>query len=146
MKMVRITCVMCCILMFAQVGFASDKIGVVDIQTLVSSSNAVKMLKQEHSSQIAALSSIINEAQDAISKETDPQKIITLQDKYNAEFNRRKELIDEQYKTRLSAVENSLRHDILESAKKHNYDFVIAKNVVFCGGEDITELVKQDLR
>lgn len=61
MKMVRIAGVMCCILMFAQVGFAADKIGVVDIQTIVNSSNAVKILKQEHSEQIAALGSIINE-------------------------------------------------------------------------------------
>lgn len=137
---------LCCVLMFAQIGFASDKIGVVDIQKLVNNSNAVRMLKQEHNSQMQSLNSIITEAQSAISKENDPQKIIALQDKYNSEFNKRKEIIDSQYKARLSAIEDSLRKDIIKSAKNNNYDFVIAKSMVFYGGDDITDIVSKDLR
>lgn len=137
---------MCCVLMFSQLGFASEKIGVVDIQEIVSRSSAVQQLKNEHSSQIQSLNTIVTNAQNAISKETDPQKIVILQDKYNAEFNRKKEAIDNQYKTRLSDLENKLRRDIIESAKKNNYDIVIAKSVMFYGGEDITDLVSKDIR
>lgn len=146
MKTRKIISTLCCVLMFAQVGFANEKIGVVDIQTLVSRSNAVQQLKQEHNSQLQSLNSIVTEAQNAISKETDPQKIVLLQDQYNAEFNRKKEAIDNQYKIKLSDIETNLRRDIIESAKKNNYSFVIAKNVVFLGGEDITELVAKDIK
>lgn len=138
--------ILCCVLMFAQIGFAGEKIGVVDIQKLVNNSTSVKLLKQEHHSQLESLSAIITEAQNAISKETDPKKIVELQDKYNSEFNRKKEIIDNQYKTKLSAIEKSLHNDIANSAKKNNYDFVIAKNMVFYGGEDITDIISKDLR
>lgn len=146
MKNTKIILTMCCVLMFSQLGFASEKIGVVDIQEIVSRSSAVQQLKNEHSSQIQSLNTIVTNAQNAISKETDPQKIVILQDKYNAEFNRKKEAIDNQYKTRLSDLENKLRRDIIESAKKNNYDIVIAKSVMFYGGDDITDLVSKDIR
>lgn len=146
MKDFKIILTMCCVLMFSQIGFAEDKIGVVDIERIVSRSSAVQQLKNEHASQIQSLNAIVTNAQNAISKETDPQKIVLLQDQYNAEFNRKKESIDNQYKTRLSDLENKLRRDIMESAKKNNYDFVIAKSVMFCGGEDITDLVSKDIR
>lgn len=137
---------MCCILMFAQIGFASDKIGVVDIQKLVEKSSAVQMLKRDHNAQLETLNSIITEAQNAIAKENDPQKIVMLQDKYNSEFNRRKNAIDNDYKSKLSSIENNLKQDIISSAKKHDYDIVVAKSVLFYGGEDITDVVAKDVR
>lgn len=146
MKNIKIILTMCCVLMFSQIGFAEDRIGVVDIEKIVSRSAAVQQLKNEHASQIQSLNSIVTNAQNAISKESDPQKIVLLQDQYNAEFNRKKESIDNQYKTRLSDLENKLRKDIIESAKKNNYDFVIAKSVMFYGGEDITDIVSKDVR
>ena len=146
MKHFRSLFVMCCILMFAQVGFASEKIGIVDIQSIVSNSTAVRALKEEHSARLQALNAIITEAQNALAKETDPQKIVEIQDKYNSEFNRQKEMIDSQYHSRLSTVEAQLKKDIIESAKKNNYDFVIAKNVVFYGGEDITDIISKDIK
>lgn len=145
MEFKKSTIILCCVLMFAQIGFASEKIGIVDIQTLVSNSNAVKTLKESHNAQIEALNSIITEAQNAIANETDPQKIVMLQDKYNLEFNRKKEMIDNQYKTELNNIENKLRCDIIESAKKNNYDYVFAKSVVFYGGDDITEIISKDI-
>ena len=132
--------------MFAQVGFASEKIGVVDIQKIVCNSCAVKALKQEHNAELESLNAIVTEAQNAIAKETDPQKIVELQDKYNSEFNRKKEIIDSRYQSKLEQIEESLRCDIAASAKKNNYDFVVAKNVVFYGGDDITDLVSKDIK
>ena len=145
MKKKNLLFVMCCILMFAQVSFAEVKIGIVDIQSIVNRSESVQTLKREHTAQIQSLNSIITEAQNEIAKECNPQKIVELQDKYNAEFNRRKEIIDNQYQARLTEIENCIRRDIAESAKKYCYDFVAAKSVVFYGGEDITELVAKDI-
>lgn len=146
MKLMKIFFIFCCVLTFSQISFASEKIGVVDIQALVNSSESVKALKNEHNAQLESLNSIITEAQNAIAQENDPQKIVMLQDKYNSEFNKRKEIIENQYKAKLTSLEESIRNDIVAGAKKNNYDIVIAKSVIFSGGEDITELILKDIR
>ena len=135
----------CCVLMFSQIGFASEKIGVVDIQSLVNNSSAVRTLKQERANQLEALNKIVTEAQSAIAKENDPQKIIQLQDRYTMEFNNKKDAIDREYSQKLSAIESRLNSQISESAKRNNYDYVFAKSVVFQGGEDITSLIAKDI-
>ena len=146
MKILAKITVMCCVLMFAQIGFASDKIGVVDIRKIVENSQSVKTLRVEHNNRLEALNSIVKEAQNAIAKETDPQKIIILQDKYNNEFNTQKEMIDNMYKSKLQNIESNLKKDITESAKKHDYDYVFAKDVVFFGGDDITDIVSGEIK
>jgi len=146
MKHLKNLGLVCCILLFAQIGFAKERIGVVDIQKIVNNSNEVRILKQQHNAQLEDLNKIISNAQAAISKETDAQKIIMLQDKYNNEFNMKKNNIDNQYNSKLSYIEEKLRKEIVESAKKNDYDIVISKNVVFYGGEDITDIILKDIR
>ncbi len=146
LKHIKSISVICCVLMFAQVSFAQDKIGVVDIQTIVNNSCEVKALKQEHNAQIQSLNKIVSDAQSAIAKENDPQKIVILQDKYTQEFNTKKEIIDNQYQTKLSKIEDRLKQQIAASAKKNNYDYVFAKTVVFYGGDDITDIISKDIR
>lgn len=136
----------CCVLMFSQIGFASEKIGVVDIQSIVNNSSEVRALKNERAFQMESLNKIVMDAQKAISKESDPQKIIQLQDRFTNEFNARKENIDSQYSTRLAQIESKLNNQISESAKKNGYDLVFAKSVVFRGGEDITSLISKDIK
>ena len=137
---------LCCVLIFAQIGFAQEKIGVVDIQSIVNRSSEVQALKREHMAQTEALNKIVNEAQNVIAAENDPHKIVMLQDKYAAEFNRKKEALDKQYSLKLSGIEARLKREIIESAKKNKYDIVLAKNVVFYGGEDITDIVLKDIK
>lgn len=135
-----------CVLIFAQVGFAQEKICVVDIQEVVNNSSEVQALKREHSAQIESLNKIVTEAQNAIAAETDPKRIVMLQDRYTAEFNRKKETINRQYDAKLAVIEAKLRRNISESAKKNKYDVVLAKNMVFYGGEDITKIILKDIK
>ena len=146
MDKIRLGLLCSCVLMFSQVGFAAEKIGVVDIQAIVNNSSEVRALKSERASQMDSLNRIVIDAQNAISKENDPQKIIQLQDRYTNEFNSRKESIDAQYSSKLAQIESRLNSQISESAKKNGYDFVFAKSVVFRGGEDITSLISKDIR
>ena len=67
--------------------FADDKIAVVDLQQLVSSSGQVKNLKQEHDKKLNELDKIIVNARGEISNEKDPAKVLLLEDKYMKEFN-----------------------------------------------------------
>ena len=146
MKHLKIISLICCILLFAQVGFAKDRIGVVDIQRIVNHSSEVQILKQQHNAQLEELNKIISNAQSAIANETDAQKIVMLQDKYNNEFNVKKNCIDNEYTTKLNCIEEKLRAEIIASAKKNNYDLVLAKNTVFYGGDDITDIVLKDIK
>ena len=123
--------------------FAEDKIAVVDLQQLVSNSNQVKQLKQEHSRKMAELDKIIVNARGEISNEKDPAKILLLEDKYMKEFNTQKEALENNYNTRLESIERNIKSEITQKAQKDGYNYVFAKSVVLYGGKDITnELIK----
>lgn len=122
--------------------FAEDKIAVVDLQQLVSSSSQVKQLKQEHSKKISELDKIIVNARGEISNEKDPAKVLLLEDKYMKEFNTKKEALEKDYNNRLSLIEKNIKNEITKKAQKDGYNYVFAKSVVLHGGKDITnELV-----
>ena len=123
---------------FAQ---AEDKIAVVDLQQLVSNSNQVKQLKQEHSRKMSELDKIIVNARGEISNEKDPAKILLLEDKYMKEFNTKKESLEQDYNNRLSAIEKNIKGEISKKAQKDGYNYVFAKSVVLHGGKDITQEV-----
>ena len=123
--------------------FADDKIAVVDLQQLVSSSSQVKQLKQEHTKKLAELDKIIVNARGEIANEKDQAKILLLEDKYMKEFNTKKEALEHDYNNRLSAIEKNIKSEISKKAQSDKYDYVFAKSVVLYGGKDITsELVK----
>jgi len=124
------------------IAFADDKIAVVDLQQLVSSSAQVKQLKQEHSRKISELDKIIVNARGEISNEKDPAKVLLIEDKYMKEFNTKKEALERDYNNRLSTIEKNIKGEITKKAQKDGYNYVFAKSVVLHGGKDITnELV-----
>ena len=61
---------------FMSTAVAEDNIAVVDLQKIVSSSSAVKQLKQEHSKKMSELDKIIVNARGEISNEKDPAKVL----------------------------------------------------------------------
>ena len=118
--------------------FASDDIAVVDLGRIVENSAQVKSLKQEHAKKIADLDKIIVNARGEISNEKDPAKVLLLEDKYMKEFNTKREALEKEYSTRLSAVEKNIKDEVNKKAQKDGYDLVFAKSVVLYGGKDIT--------
>ena len=118
--------------------FANDKIAVVDLQQLVSSSSQVKQLKQEHAKKINELDKIIVNARGEISNEKDPAKVLLIEDRYMKEFNNKKEALERDYNNRLSTIEKNIKSEISKKAQKDGYDYIFAKSVVLHGGKDIT--------
>jgi len=116
------------------IAFADDKIAVVDLQQLVSSSAQVKQLKQEHSRKISELDKIIVNARGEISNEKDPAKVLLIEDKYMKEFNTKKEALERDYNNRLSTIEKNIKGEITKKAQKDGYNYVFAKSVVLHGG------------
>ena len=126
--------------------FAEDKIAVVDLQQIVSSSAQVKQLRQEHSKKIADLDKIIVNARGEISNEKDPAKVLLLEDKYMKEFNTKKEALEKDYNNRLSIIEKNIKNEITKKAQKDGYDYVFAKSVVLFGGKDITTDISNNIK
>ncbi len=117
---------------------AADSIAVVDLQKIVGNSSQVKVLKQEHAKKMDELNKIIVNARGAISNESDPVKVLQLEEKYTKEFNTKKEALERDYNNRLSAIEKSIKDEITKKAQKDKYEYVFAKSVVLYGGKDIT--------
>ena len=122
--------------------FAADSIAVVDLQKIVSNSSQVKQLKLEHEKKLEELNKIIVNARGAISNETDSAKILQLEDKYTKEFNAKKQALEKDYASRLSAIEKNIQTEIEKKAQSDKYDYVFAKSVVLYGGKDITNEIK----
>ena len=118
---------------------AEDSVAVVDLQKIVSESNLVKQLKQEHSKKMDELNKIIINARGEIANETDSNKIIKIEEKYTNEFNTKKAMLEKEYNNRLSAIEKNIIEEIAKKAKKDDYDYVFAKSIVLYGGKDITD-------
>lgn len=118
--------------------FAGENIAVVDLQQIVSNSSQVKQLKGDHSKKMAELDKILINARGEISNEKDPAKVLLLEDKYMKEFSSKKEALERDYNSKLSAIEKNIKNEITKKAQKDNYDYVFAKSVVLYGGKDIT--------
>ena len=130
--------VLCLALIFTAPLFASEDIAVVDLGQIVGNSSQVKQLKTEHSKRIADLDKILVNARGEISNESDPAKVLLIEDRYMNEFNTKKEALERDYNDKLSAIERSIKSEIEKKAKKDGYDYVFAKSVVLYGGKDIT--------
>lgn len=121
---------------------ATESIAVVDLQKIVSSSNQVKQLKQEHAKKMEELNKIIVNARGEISNQTDSAKILQLEEKYTKEFNSKKTALENDYNTRLNNIEKNIKDEIAKKAQAENYDYVFAKSVLLYGGKDITNDIK----
>ena len=126
------------ILVSSSAVIAEDKIAVVDLQKIVSNSSQVKQLKQDHSKKMDELNKIVVNARGEISTQTDPAKILELEEKYTKEFNAKKEALEKDYNSKLAVIEKNIKTEVEKKAQKDSYNYVFAKSVVLYGGKDIT--------
>ncbi len=128
------------VFMFSNIAFA-ENIGVVDLQAVVNNSAQVKQLKREYDTKLEELNKIVANARMEVAKETDLQKIATIEEKYTKEFNTKKSALEHEYNSKISAIENKIREQIKKKAQEKKFDYVFAKSVVLYGGDDITSEV-----
>ena len=127
------------ILLFSGISvFASEEIAIVDLGKIVENSAQIKQLKQEHSKKLADLDKILVNARGEISNESDPAKVLMLEDKYMKEFNSKRETLERDYNGRISVIEKNIKDEVTKKAQKDGYEYVFAKSVVLYGGKDIT--------
>ena len=119
----------------------AEHIGVVDLQSVVNNSSQVKQIKQEYDTKLEELNKIVANARIAVAKETDPQKIVQIEEKYTKEFNTKKRALEREYNSKISTIETKIKEQIKKKAQEKKFDYVFAKSVVLYGGDDITSEV-----
>ena len=124
----------------------TSKIAVVDVPEVVNSSTQVKALKKEQEAKAKEIVAFVEKARKDVAGTTDVKKKQALEDKYNKELKIKKEAMDKNYATKLSAIDKSISDQVASQAKAGGYDIVLAKGVVLYGGFDITEAVKKSVK
>ena len=122
------------------------KVAVVDIPTIIAGSTEITKIKAEQEKQILAMQSTIDKAKQEISKETNPQKIAQIEEKYRQEINKQKLALDAEYNKKLTAIDSKIKTAVVEKARSMNYNVVLPKNMVLFGGDDITEQVSSIMK
>lgn len=124
----------------------TPKVAVVDTTKIVSNSSAVKALKADQANKLKQMQSTIEKARAEIAKETDPNKIAQLEEKYRNEINQQKIALDTNYNKRLTEIDTEIRNKVVDKAKNLNYNLVLPKDIVFYGGDDITDIIAKDIK
>lgn len=122
------------------------KVGIIDIQKVVGSSNQVKALKKEQQAKTQEIVKFVETARKDVASITDEKKKKTVEDKYNKELVAKKDKMEKEYASKLSAIDASISKTVQDQAKAGNYDVVLAKGVVLYGGDDLTEAVVKALK
>lgn len=125
---------------------ANFKVGVVDVQKLVSNSKQVNALKDDQVKKAEELKNTIKKAQDEIAKETDKDKKQKLVKKYENDIAYIKNTNDKNYAKKLAEIDKSITKTIQDESKKAGYDLVLAKGMVLYGGADITNEIAKAVK
>ena len=124
----------------------APKVAVVDVQQLVANSAQVKQLRTEQENKVKQMQATIDKARAEISKETDPNKIASLEGKYRNQINEQKVALDKEYNDKLVKIDSDIRTAVIEKARGLNYSLVLPKNMVLFGGDDITDVIAKDFK
>lgn len=124
----------------------APKIAVVDLQKILTSSSKVQQLKADQEKKVAEIQNTLQKAQSEIANEKDPKKVAELEEKYRDQINNQKIALDEEYNKKLTQIDTEVRATVTEKAKNLNYNLVLPKNIVFYGGEDITDVIAKEIK
>ena len=125
---------------------ANYKVAVVDIPQVVSSSAQIKNLKKEQQAKVDELVKFVEKARKDVAAVSDETKKKDLETNYTKELQTKKEKIEKEYLTKLSAIDATISKTVETQAKEGGYNLVLAKGVVLHGGEDITQAVIKALK
>ena len=121
-------------------------VATVDLNELITNSPSVQVLKSSHERQLAEIEKTLEQARVEISKETNPDKIAQLEEKYRNEVSDKKIQMDKSYNDKLLELDKSIKAQVAQKAKEMNYSIVLPKNLVLYGGQDITASIAKDIK
>ena len=124
----------------------SPKVAVIDATKIVTNSSAVKALKAEQETKVKDIQATLDKAKAEIAKETDPAKIAAIEEKYRNQINDKKIALDTEYNQKLTKIDSEIRATVVAKARNLHYDLVLPQNIVYFGGDDITDVIAKDIK
>lgn len=125
---------------------ANLKIGIVDIQAVVSKSAQVEALKKEQIKKADDFRNFVEKAKSDVMKQTSEGKQKELAKKYEKEITARQTAEAKDYTKKLAEIDKSISNTIALKAKEQGYDMVFAKGTILYGGEDITDMISKAVK
>lgn len=123
-----------------------QKIAVVDIQKVVSSSSQVKTLKAAQEAKNKELTNFIKKAQAEVNKQTDANKKKSVAAQYEKQLIAKREANAKEYANKLKAIDTNITAQIGKKATEMGYTMVLPKSAVIYGGDDITATILQVIK
>ena len=128
------------------VSFPRYKVAVVDVSTVLSNSQDILSLKRSQDKKMEELNTLISKAQNEIVNEADRNKAIQMEASYRKQIEKKKNDMDQEYNTKISKINTSIKSLISNEAKKSNYNLVLPTGMVISGGDDITDEIVKKLK
>ncbi len=128
------------------VSFPRYKVAVVDVSTVLSNSQDIQSLKRSQDKKMEELNTLISKAQNEIVNEADRNKAIQMEASYRKQIEKKKNDMDQEYNTKISKINTSIKSLISNEAKKSNYNLVLPIGMVISGGDDITDEIVKKLK
>lgn len=128
------------------ISFPRYKVAIVDISKILESSSEVKVLKASQEKQMKEINTLVSKAQNEIVNEPDKTKAVQLEIKYRKEIESKRNIMDDEYNTKISKITNDIKNLVAKEAKKTEYNLVLPTGMVISGGEDITQKVIKDMK
>ena len=117
---------------------ANFKVGVVDVQAVVSKSAQVQALKTEQQQKLTELQKWLETVRADVEKQQTKEGKEKLIKKYDADFAKKQEAIKKDYAAKLQKIDKDITAVINKEAKAKGYTMVFPKGTVLYGGDDIT--------
>lgn len=127
----------------AAVAPSAIKIGVVDVNSVVSSSAQVKALKAQQDAKKKELVKWLDTVKSDIQKQSSQENKVKLAQKYDKELIKKQEANQNEYVKKLETIDKSISKTINDTAKAKGYTIVFAKSSVLYGGDDLTAEIKK---
>lgn len=117
------------------------KVGIVDVNAVVSKSSQVLALKKEQAKKMQDLQKWLDVVKKDIEKQSTDENKQKLAKKYSAEFTKKRSEIQKDYTEQLKKIDKDISAIIANEAKKQNYNLILSKSTVLYGGDDITGVI-----
>ncbi|MBR1756843.1 MAG: OmpH family outer membrane protein [Alphaproteobacteria bacterium] len=123
----------------------SGKIAVLDVDRVAEASKSAQALQKAREGQLENLQKMTEDAEIRLKAEEDADQRKRMSEIYVAEINSQKEEYDQQYFQALKLLNQSIKETASEIAAKKGIKVIMLPNSLFQGGEDITDLVIQNM-
>lgn len=127
-------------------GHEDFKMAVVDVNRIVNASSQVIALKAEEAVKIQELQNFVQKVQQEAAAEKDEAKKKEIIGKYEKDILLKKNAIESDYAKKLQQIDADITKVIREVAQKKGMTVVVAKNNVIFGGDDITNIVLEEIK